>query len=78
MPTDDDRIMLWRHKVSGDLFEVRITDDYQTARPFRQSEGSISVPSGTYTEEDHRLGAEVAAHAEEYEEVPMREIYRSE
>lgn len=67
--------MLWRHKVTGDLFEVRITDEYQTARPFRRGDaGEITPPGGLYTDADHKLGAEVAAHADEYEEVPMREV----
>ena len=64
----DERIKLWRHKATGDLFEVRITDEYQTAR---------RVPAnGLYTDADHKLGAEIVAHADEYEEVPLREIDR--
>ena len=41
-------------------------DDVLTAR--------TTLPSGTYTDEDHALGAELASSADEYEEIPMREI----
>jgi hypothetical protein len=74
---DNDRIMLWRHKATGDLFEVRITGENQTARLFRRTPGDegITPPSGLFTDADHKLGAEIAAHSDEYEEVPMREIH---
>ena len=71
----DDRIKVWRHKESGDEFEVRMTDEYKTARRIRRGDtGEVALPSGTYTDGDHELGAELALAADEYEEVPMREI----
>ena len=71
----DDRIKVWRHKETGEEFEVRMTDEYKTARRIRRGDtGELSLPSGTYTEEDHALGAELASHAAEYEEIPMRQI----
>jgi hypothetical protein len=71
----DDRIKVWRHKQSGDEFEVRMTDEYKTARRIRRGDtGEVDLPSGTYTPEDHELGAELALAADEYDEVPMREI----
>ena len=71
----DDRIKVWRHRASGDEYEVRMTDEYKTARRLRRGDtGELTLPSGTYTPEDHALGEELAAHAEDYEEIPMREI----
>jgi hypothetical protein len=71
----DDRIKVWRHRKTGEEFEVRMTDEYKTARRIRRGDtGEIILPNGTYTEEDHALGAELASHAVEYEEVPMRDI----
>jgi hypothetical protein len=71
----DDRIKVWRHKQTGEEFEVRMTDEYKTARRIRRGDtGQLILPSGTYTDEDHALGAELALHAAEYEEIPLREI----
>ena len=71
----DDRIKIWRHKETGEEFEVRITEEYKTARRIRRGDGGeLTLPSGTYTDDDHALGAELAANAAEYHEVPMREI----
>ena len=71
----DDRIKVWRHRQTGDEYEVRITDEYKTARRIRRGDtGELTLPTGTYTAEDHELGAELAAHADEYDEIPMHEI----
>jgi hypothetical protein len=71
----DDRIKLWRHRESGDEYEVRMTDEYKTARLIhRAATGDLTLPTGTYTPADHALGEELAAHSEEYDEIPMREI----
>ncbi len=71
----DERIKVWQHKKTGNQFEVRMTDEYKTARRIRRGDtGELTLPSGTYTDEDHALGAELASNADEYEEIPMREI----
>jgi hypothetical protein len=71
----DDRIKVWRHKETGDEYEVRMTDEYKTARRLQRGDtGELMLPSGTYTPEDHALGSEFADHADEYDEIPMLEI----
>ena len=34
----DDRVKVWQHKKTGDQFEVRMTDEYKTARRIRRGD----------------------------------------